>query len=105
MSRLVRDGHDVAGDRPGARSPDQQQSKECGQQDEPTRWSRLSRQGAMPYLTNNVHDEGAQTCRRLSTAFVISVIASAIGTPFFCCLLYTSPSPRDRTRSRMPSSA
>ena len=28
-------------------------------------------------------------------------IAQAIGT----CLLYTSPSPRDRTRSRMPSSA
>ena len=29
-------------------------------------------------------------------------------TPFYrkgCCLLYTSPSPRDRTRSRMPSSA
>ena len=24
---------------------------------------------------------------------------------FFTCLLYTSPSPRDRTRSRMPSSA
>ena len=24
---------------------------------------------------------------------------------FNCCLLYTSPSPRDRTRSRMPSSA
>eukprot|EP00656_Telonema_subtile_P026875 TRINITY_DN28856_c0_g1_i1.p2 TRINITY_DN28856_c0_g1~~TRINITY_DN28856_c0_g1_i1.p2 ORF type:complete len:148 (-),score=40.88 TRINITY_DN28856_c0_g1_i1:6-449(-) len=24
---------------------------------------------------------------------------------FGCCLLYTSPSPRDRTRSRMPSSA
>ena len=24
---------------------------------------------------------------------------------FFSCLLYTSPSPRDRTRSRMPSSA
>ena len=23
----------------------------------------------------------------------------------YCCLLYTSPSPRDRTRSRMPSSA
>ena len=26
-------------------------------------------------------------------------------TPISCCLLYTSPSPRDRTRSRMPSSA
>ena len=27
-----------------------------------------------------------------------------LGIPF-SCLLYTSPSPRDRTRSRMPSSA
>ena len=26
-------------------------------------------------------------------------------TDFYICLLYTSPSPRDRTRSRMPSSA
>ena len=25
--------------------------------------------------------------------------------PHYSCLLYTSPSPRDRTRSRMPSSA
>ena len=25
--------------------------------------------------------------------------------PYSLCLLYTSPSPRDRTRSRMPSSA
>ena len=27
------------------------------------------------------------------------------GTKSYACLLYTSPSPRDRTRSRMPSSA
>src|SRR5664280_720059 len=27
------------------------------------------------------------------------------GVPFGNCLLYTSPSPRDRTRARMPSSA
>ena len=27
------------------------------------------------------------------------------GTQYRSCLLYTSPSPRDRTRSRMPSSA
>ena len=26
-------------------------------------------------------------------------------TEIYICLLYTSPSPRDRTRSRMPSSA
>ena len=28
-----------------------------------------------------------------------------VETPIYSCLLYTSPSPRDRTRSRMPSSA
>ena len=28
-----------------------------------------------------------------------------IGRGLYACLLYTSPSPRDRTRSRMPSSA
>ena len=27
------------------------------------------------------------------------------GTPMYVCLLYTSPSPRDRQKSRMPSSA
>ena len=27
------------------------------------------------------------------------------GESYYTCLLYTSPSPRDRTRSRMPSSA
>ena len=34
-------------------------------------------------------------------------LAKKFGTPAYCysCLLYTSPSPRDRTRSRMPSSA
>ena len=30
---------------------------------------------------------------------------ATIDTVFNSCLLYTSPSPRDRTRSRMPSSA
>ena len=29
----------------------------------------------------------------------------ALNDPINGCLLYTSPSPRDRTRSRMPSSA
>jgi len=39
------------------------------------------------------------------------LLYSAIGKPLsewvylYTCLLYTSPSPRDRTRSRMPSSA
>ena len=30
---------------------------------------------------------------------------SGVGGGILACLLYTSPSPRDRTRSRMPSSA
>ena len=32
-------------------------------------------------------------------------VVDDIFDPFYDCLLYTSPSPRDRTRSRMPSSA
>ena len=36
---------------------------------------------------------------KLLTAFSFGVVLNNV------CLLYTSPSPRDRTRSRMPSSA
>ena len=32
-------------------------------------------------------------------------VATAASDDIRACLLYTSPSPRDRTRSRMPSSA
>ena len=35
----------------------------------------------------------------------IVTILGAIVLGVYACLLYTSPSPRDRTRSRMPSSA
>ena len=38
---------------------------------------------------------------RLSEFFMSGLHGIGMGT----CLLYTSPSPRDRTRSRMPSSA
>ena len=36
-----------------------------------------------------------------------AMLVADVGVPLVCtsCLLYTSPSPRDRTRSRMPSSA
>ena len=38
--------------------------------------------------------------------FNLPLFASAIGTlSVYSCLLYTSPSPRDRQKSRMPSSA
>ena len=49
-----------------------------------------------------IYDEGS--------IFINEDGASTIDTKVDCimssdCLLYTSPSPRDRTRSRMPSSA
>ena len=51
-------------------------------------------------------------CRVIAEAPVTEVpdITGGIGAEVIreqglCCLLYTSPSPRDRTRSRMPSSA
>ena len=67
------------------------------------------------------HDRGARVAHRLGldhpefvSAMVLLDIAptremyantSAEFAHAYCCLLYTSPSPRDRTRSRMPSSA
>ena len=53
------------------------------------RLMKLASKVPVYYLTGN-HDEAL---RRYSPA------------QFGNCLLYTSPSPRDRTRSRMPSSA
>ena len=41
---------------------------------------------------------------RKNTTAMLS-IATQIDKKYLTCLLYTSPSPRDRTRSRMPSSA
>ena len=44
----------------------------------------------------------------LPTAFTAATLALFVAQPLghtLHCLLYTSPSPRDRTRSRMPSSA
>ena len=42
----------------------------------------------------------------VAVIFGLLGIASGVIDPrFFSCLLYTSPSPRDRQKSRMPSSA
>ena len=55
---------------------------------------------------------GTQACKALRNAgyeiiLINSNPASIMTDPEIAsnCLLYTSPSPRDRTRSRMPSSA
>ena len=44
-----------------------------------------------------------QKQRQRQQAEMVSALAP--GAQVITCLLYTSPSPRDRTRSRMPSSA
>ena len=47
---------------------------------------------------------GTQSKHALSTGNTYPAIALPWGMNF-CCLLYTSPSPRDGATSRMPSSA
>ena len=42
---------------------------------------------------------------KLDNVEVIRAKAESVKGSYNYCLLYTSPSPRDRTRSRMPSSA
>ena len=56
-----------------------------------------------------VRSRAATSAAQMAIALVISVIDLLLGllssALYIICLLYTSPSPRDRTRSRMPSSA
>ena len=50
--------------------------------------------------------KGASKGEGLGNKFLANIReVDAIVHVIRCCLLYTSPSPRDRTRSRMPSSA
>ena len=58
------------------------------------------------YLIKHKHwspFEMASMCVEIHTTRAIS--AQILRHRSFTCLLYTSPNPRDRTRSRMPSSA
>ena len=48
-------------------------------------------------------DRNADGCRILEFADGLNLVIC--NTLFMNCLLYTSPSPRDRQKSRMPSSA
>ena len=54
----------------------------------------------IPVGTLAIGEDGAINAALLAAASNAALIA-----PTSPCLLYTSPSPRDRTRSRMPSSA
>ena len=50
-------------------------------------------------------DTGTYTCRVMAESQTFMVNVNGVYTLGSSCLLYTSPSPRDATLSRMPSSA
>ena len=57
-------------------------------------------------LFNAVNDSSVSIDLAISSAMDLQMkLANDGKTLAYRCLLYTSPSPRDRTRSRMPSSA
>ena len=67
----------------------------------PNTFRRLFAEGAfnsafVPLFAKEIEANGVDGAKKFSEE-VFGVL--------FTCLLYTSPSPRDRTRSRMPSSA
>ena len=57
---------------------------------------------ALKYMVKN--EEGGEG-EVTSFGALCTALSATVGTGNIVCLLYTSPSPRDRTRSRMPSSA
>ena len=67
--------------------------------------------GEILYAICQMHDAQAPEtiCSILLTdaegKHLLNGAAPGLPTEYSDCLLYTSPSPRDRTRSRMPSSA
>ena len=79
--------------------------------DEMTRiiWDFIKKKLILPYLDIDLKYYDLSVQKRDETDDQITVdAANAIktyGVGVKCCLLYTSPSPRDRSVSRMPSSA
>ena len=59
----------------------------------------------LAYVLNRITVPGAIYLAVISLIPLIALILVGADQNFPFCLLYTSPSPRDRTRSRMPSSA
>ena len=56
-------------------------------------------------FTGSVSIGGTLTYEDVTNIDSVGMITARAGINVTGCLLYTSPSPRDRTRSRMPSSA
>ena len=71
--------------------------------------------GLITRSTDDYEDVATAVSERLANGSLVtlwgaggvgkSTLAKDVAHRLYSCLLYTSPSPRDRTRSRMPSSA
>ena len=61
----------------------------------------------LEFIENYPSDLAANSCLLLDVNVekIKGFLKTKLEVQFINCLLYTSPSPRDRTRSRMPSSA
>ena len=66
--------------------------------------------GIKTAISETFQSRGTRDMTCTNAATCATIVATALDTTALAgnanvCLLYTSPSPRDRTRSRMPSSA
>ena len=70
--------------------------RELVEQDIQVERKEVNLQEAIAYFKAHGHNDKAQLLKHRKKDYMVM---------YYICLLYTSPSPRDRTRSRMPSSA
>ena len=70
-------------------------------------WEGIRTGPYLNYYKNyiNLPKGNVQSVTSVKTFNDSDVATTMSNTRYYVCLLYTSPSPRDRTRSRMPSSA
>ena len=73
--------------------------------DEPSVALKAVAESAMREIIGRSELENIITTERLNTTIAVRDLMQETLDEYGACLLYTSPSPRDRTRSRMPSSA
>ena len=65
----------------------------------------LVNSGGTSFVIDNDVDLSANQTEQVLTEPLVMEESEVLKVECTSCLLYTSPSPRDRTRSRMPSSA
>ena len=65
----------------------------------------MSAQGGMALTRKNVFSQSWPIMLANAAAPIVGLVDTFVIGRYSTCLLYTSPSPRDATLSRMPSSA